>query len=583
MDPINFYLNNLLGILSFQLLLFLFLIIFNFKHLTPITKKVNLKFWFLIIALVLTPHIFIDLQLVERYDDRGELWTLVTANEFSYGKTHFYTSFFGKIEPTPYPWGPIQPFIISIFFIILGRYPLLMFLLDILFSVFSIILIFLVFSLLFRDKSIAFITSLMLGMLMTIRFPWRSIYFFFILLSLYFMFIAWRKSKKSLYLLALIAILFTMEVRFEALSLLITFFIGLLIYRKNHNFREVMKEVLLPLIIFFSLFPIYFIKISTGAKHGTAMIISNFFLSPLNFFQEIYFSLTSEYPKIFISQFIWFWTHEPFLYLAPLILVGLSYGFKKFKKKTFILFSYFLFFVFGFYIYGNGYLDNYAFLTTLPALFFFGLGIKFIKDKCKKIKSDKLVLIISILLIFSLWNDIYSFSSFKFKSSNFIFFNFPFSPEAKEIKRVINENNLGYIITNDEKLEQKIEFLLLEDALQYKDIVTRYFIFYTNPNETELAYFFGFVTPSKQENEKRQMIRERIINQTLQIIEKNEKVQRELKNKIFKPKRSNYYIEDKCIEDQIDKLMFKSLNKIFNFKKLSKINCLEIYKINEKY
>ena len=120
---LSFYTENLLPLLYIHVTIFFLLLFLNLKTFKREFRNIDKRYLIFLAALV-----FMMLALYSNttgYEGEWKFWPMSVAKDFSMGKTNLYfmdpSTVKGRVEGRdPYPWGPLTPFLLGIFYSILG-------------------------------------------------------------------------------------------------------------------------------------------------------------------------------------------------------------------------------------------------------------------------------------------------------------------------------------------------------------------------------------------------------------------------------------------------------------------------------
>lgn len=567
---IDFYVSNVILILYTQLIILIALFAYNLKYIKK--EFPNIKKYTLLILLAIMAFSII-LQPTDMLADT-KMKTLTTAKEFYTGDSQFFyptnTEKIRFILPnTTYPWGSTYPFLLSVLFLIFGVNPILIVVLDKMMVGILIITVFFLLFLITKDEKNSILGTFFLSVILIFMNSFlgpqfTEMLFFFVSFSLLLMFLSYRMNKATMYALALISILFTMEIIFEAVTLLVTFLIGLFLYNiKNLRDRSFLKPFLMKIFIallVLSLFsPLYFAKIAsvkpylyqtgiTSYENPTKSLIDSSFGMFHIFFDNVYKELNQH----FVNEFIWLWAHKILLFLTIFCLIGLLYGFKKYRTETILLGLFFIMHTFSYFIIGNGYQVNYALRSAIPLIVLSSFGIKALRDRLQKF-DERATLIIFFAFFICLFimyaNDIpyyYNFTAYDFQCEN-------------SISELISKNT-GTIVAAS-SIEYAIEFVTLRDAFTLQSLIPRKF-------------------PLKLTEEIKNRANTRL-KYTMEFVFENQTLRNELFDIILEEGKDNYYIRytgENCYSCMVE---HEYIKEFFNTTLVFENECLEVYRIEK--
>lgn len=591
------YSTNLLPILSLQLLLFIILFGYSFRHIKSQFKRPS--------RLSIAAMSFIVIILAGFCDfNIGKTTTLTVAKEFSFGEYQFYypTEAYGIesaehglvdrgavkyiLSDTVYPWGPVYPFLISIPFFLFGHNPIFITALDIVMIALLVPTLFFLMFLITKDEKLSILTTLFFPIIMIFIYfrcnQFLEIYFFFFTLTLLLMLVSYRLNRPETYALASLSILFTMEIHFESLVMLPAFFIGILLFR-NRNFRNrksffnLMYKMRFALILFLLLSPIYFIKVASVKTYLYQHLIIT---TPSDSLYEDIFGMLYSFqdPQInedhlpyFPSQFIWFWSQEIMFPMALLAILGACTKIKKNRREISLLMFIFIMHTFTYLHIGNGYQTVYADRTIIPILVISGLGIGTVVNYLNRhLRFPQWAP--AIIMIFLIIN-----------SANFFEAPFNLLHEGeyetyynKGLEVLADDTNIGTIVVNSESIENNMEFLTLHDAFNIQSLLYEMFSF----PEIQFFYQGGGLDFNKSLEEDKIKRQKEQLKYLFEYIEGNSSYMRKLSNIILDDGRNNYYIREPKTAGLFDEMESDFIKRNFRMEMLSDTSGIVIYKLS---
>lgn len=597
---IEFYTKNVLPILFLQLFIFIIIFIYSFNSIKKQFPKVGKSFWILLCLIIFFSAVFQPAVFQSPFYFENKIETLRTAKEFSAGSTQFfYVTNEEKIKiilsRTTYPWGSTYPFILSILFMLFGVDIIWLVILDKMMLALSIITIFYLILFLTRDKKTALLGTIFFSFIFIFIFTslvvsqFLEIVFFFNSLSILLMFLSYKMDKIEIYMLTLLCILFTMEIIFEMIILIVAFFAGLMIYRIKHirkiKFLKSFAIKILVSVIIFSLFsPLYFAKTAsekfylyppgvTSYDKPTKSLLE----STLGMFNaiKVTFLEKNEYKQPltdFSKQFIWLWTQKMLLFLSIFGVIGIIYGFIKYRKETFILSLIFVLHTFTYFVIGNGYQDVYAMRSLIPIILLSCLGIQLLRDMFSNFEKQVFVIILIFLVILLSF-----YSKFFLNGNNRFGYVTCEEYNLGELENLENDKNIGVITSNTFSLEKTIEFVTLKDAIMLESLIGGKFKIKLPP---EFLIFYGggedFNQTLKEERYLKTKGRDDYLFTT---IFENQTLRNKLFSMIIEEGKNNYYFEGKTRVEYPGNLSDYYIKKYLNLTKISENNCFILYKI----
>ena len=404
MDFINFYQRS---ILFFLYEIFILLIIFLFLNIKSITSKfreIKRKTWIYLLIIFLAGfflRVFIFPHFHIMYVD--EPWYLEVAKNMNQKLKPVicqYTDY--DLETCRHVLKPpALPFLISIVFLIFGPSNYVALYFSSLLGSLSIILIFLLTHLLFKNQNISLWSSFFLA-LTPLYILWsnsvetNNASVFFVLLTMMFFIIYTKSREKSIFILTSLSLIFTILIRFENVLLVIIFFLAYLKLSKlpTNKFYSFLNS-LFPSIVIIILIII--------------IIIEPFFLS---------FILPS-LPKYFIDyhhlNFFLLLKEVSFNYIYLLLItLGLFFRDKKDTNTiTYLIISFLFFFFFYLPIFSQ------SRMALTPGIFMIILSAYSLEKLLSLFKKHysiaRVVIILLLLFIFGLsLNSAYEQTNFRY-------------------------------------------------------------------------------------------------------------------------------------------------------------------------
>lgn len=454
-----FYFDNVILFTSIHFLLILFLIFYNRKKIQKVFEDLKFDKYLLIglATVILLSTLIFSVLNIEFYSVQDWL-SLNIAKEFLSGNTKLF-----QLSTH----GPEYPFLLSVFFLFFGASTEVANIFTIFFSIIGIIAIFLSTFLLFEDRRVSFLSSLVFLLTHHVLYytsilKGRTIVISsFVALTMFFFILAYKLDKPSGYLLAILSLIACFNLKFEYMNYIYLFIVGLFLFRRNvFNRKKLLDKFYLVFLIspIFLLNTISKIQAFSGKHQGALAALSggkgNFSLS--------YFSKN-------LSLFANYWWNE--LSLILLLLFGLGIGYFIFKKKKEIAFL-----LLGFVIpslvylfYYSGYSPRYA-VTSFPFLCpLIGLGIKTIdkffqslSKKIRKVEANLSILKISIFIFIVLligYSQFNLVTGLKQSPQKRVNYKIDQSHEiAEKLERVVEEEN-PYIVVPHAQTKWMIKFI----------------------------------------------------------------------------------------------------------------------------
>jgi len=349
-------------------------------------------------------------------DDEWEL--LVSAKNFLEGNLIIHQL----------KYGILYPLLLAIGFLIFGTHCVVASVMNFIFGVLSIVLVFAITQLMFKNEKVSLITTSIytftpLVFMFTgywIGFPMMLSFFLllFTLTSLLF----FKYHKVSLLILSLLLFVLISQIKPEYFILIVPFILCFLIYRE-YKAIAFKKLFLIGLVLFVLLTP-YFIRNVIFKEAYSQTFCGN--ISQITENQIVYFPLSKyidptlktlvnnrfslNYLLGDIPNFTKFWTSKSLRFVFPFILVGILIGFINHRKETFfvVLSSLSLSLL---YLADCACLETRYIFPIYPLLVTFsGYGLFFIIRMIKKstlkrfnVVIERILVITFLVLLFSYW------------------------------------------------------------------------------------------------------------------------------------------------------------------------------------
>lgn len=316
---------NLYVVLSISSLFIIFLFL-NHKVIKKHFKNINKKIWVLLFVIIIFGG---TLRVIFNHEPH---W----SNEPEWGHKINGKSFilYGKAHYIDQPHG--HAFLLALTYSLLGANDLATLALNIFMSCLTILLVFLLTYILFKDTSTALFSSFILSIM-----P-KHIYFsgtgeneitsiFFVLIFLLISIIAFKEDKLKIYILSAIAFSFACQIRIENIVFFFTFPLLYFLEKRKRDIKKLMISLVILIIFMVPLIPWYlgFIEVpyTLGNLIGKDILSTKW----TNHFETQYgqYSLSENFSK----YSYWLTTpknHNP-IYL---VLVLLSFFFLKISEKS---------------------------------------------------------------------------------------------------------------------------------------------------------------------------------------------------------------------------------------------------------
>ncbi|MFH1235266.1 MAG: hypothetical protein V1493_06655, partial [Candidatus Diapherotrites archaeon] len=336
------FVSKVLFVLYAQFLLFIALLIANFRNLKG---ALGIDWRFLLAFFVLTAALLLPLIVVSPPGERLQEGDVPLARGFLQMKDFSYSAEFS--------YGPFYPYLLYLSFLFFGFNPFLADALSFVFLFLSCVIVFLFAHLLFRGDAKSTFLALAVFIFMQFlllpsqQFPISMEHThkaqFFIIFPLFLLFMAFKINKWPAYALALQSIMLASEVKFEFFALWLFLPAGLFLFRRESlrakSFPEFFKKKLLvPLGLALVFFPVFL--------YGFLYILPNFFSYDLLSFNE-HWDLGNLLPSI--QKFLEFWLCPAFFGFAVLLILAIfliALNREKSKGQLFVLAAFAFFSVF---------------------------------------------------------------------------------------------------------------------------------------------------------------------------------------------------------------------------------------------
>ncbi len=492
-----------------KIILFTIIILFvlNFKSFSKLFKSIKTKTWILLVLILLcglTMRMFFIPHTHHVYSDEFEHINI--AQNILYSE-NFCECFAGSNQDCrscylmPL-WPPGYHTFLSLVFGVFGDSEEVAFNTNAIIGSLSIVLIFLLIFLIFKDPTLALIISFIFSFIpVYLKYSGTSslgiFSIFFILLSMIFLETYVKTKKYKLFLLFLITLLYAIHIRLENFLLLFVFTFYLLIKLKSkHQIKNIIKgRYLLSIIIFLlMLIPL------------TQLIYARFNISnfspvwgnnlPANFISNLLFFINPKFNSIIFTI---------------LCILGCIILYSK-NKKELVYYSFFLmlfFIMYSFYQNGNimtfGDIVRYSLILYLPLMIISVNGIYFI---LKSIPLNKKILVTVLTLLFLI--SLVPTQEFIFSKSSFEReYKFILSMKNKlpSDTYIISYNTPTIISTLHKKSISPYVFFEHFDTLEKKDNVILFKDFWwyeklkeSNEFENELKKYYSFQVIEKDSN-----------------------------------------------------------------------------------
>ncbi|MBU0666231.1 MAG: glycosyltransferase family 39 protein [Nanoarchaeota archaeon] len=414
---INYYYYYLLIIF----IAFIVLLVYNWKFLVEPFKKIKKKTWLLLILIFLlgfslrmwyVPHTF-------RVFEDEYLHLDIVNNMFLEQKTCHCKNPVNMIDCSkcsiPF-WPPVAHFILSIATTLSEKIPFLFFV-SVIFASCSIILVFSLFFLIFKNEKLALFSSLFLSCFpVHLKFSGtlalENYSFFFITLSFILFFSYVHQRKNTIFFAFFISLLLTIQIKLENVFIFLVFlFAYILLFYEKKNLN---KLFVVFLVLFVLLIPHYQL-----IKHNSLSSRTSFgWMHSFNKFSTNLFFNICQNTTFFFKSYI--------LFFSVLSLIGLFRLFHHDRTLFFVFVFFFacFFFIysahnFGSFQYGNA--DRYFLNFSISFMVFFVSGMDFLFKNIKSKLFSFLFVAIIIFILFLPW--IYKIDIYKMQifSEEFLF------------------------------------------------------------------------------------------------------------------------------------------------------------------
>lgn len=335
----------------------------------------------------------------------------------------------GKQVFTHLRYGLFHPLLLSFGFRLFGFNPLVASIMTFVFGVLSILLVFALSQAVFKNDKVSLLSSSIYAftplvfVFTSLQMGFPAMVTFFLLSFSLTVILYFQHHKTSLLVLSLLLLALTSQIKPEYFILIVPFGICFFLFKE---YKKVSIPIALGLIIIFLIFSIpYFIKNAQlkegfetgwcgtpsqifydGKAHSYSLPLTKYLDPILKFLTNKRFSIN--YFIYDIPNFVKFWTFRSFIFISILILIGIIFSFKKYRKES--VFLLLLFFSISFLYMADCafYETRYAIPTYGLVVIFAGFGLNFMAEKTtqltKKRHLFKIVLLITILLsLYTYW------------------------------------------------------------------------------------------------------------------------------------------------------------------------------------
>jgi len=322
-------------------------------------------------------------------------------------------------------YGLIYPLVLSIGFRTFGFTPLVASILNFIFGVLSIILIFAIAQIIFQNEIISLISSYIYAftplvfVFTAFEMGFPAIVTFFLLLFSLTALLYFKYHTLSLLFLSLLLIIIISQIKPEYFIISIPFIICFILFKDYKKLP--LKSLLVILAICFILSLPYIIKVislkSSYSDNWCGFISqtnsSNVLSVPKSALVQyldriLKFVLNNRFSLVYfvydIPNFVKFWALTSFALVSILILIGIIANFNKVFKKSLFLILLFIFISFVYLSDCAYYESRYAIPTYSLIVCFGGFGIYFISNSVSRKPRYKYITIILIItLLFVYW------------------------------------------------------------------------------------------------------------------------------------------------------------------------------------
>ncbi len=335
----------------------------------------------------------------------------------------------GKQVFTRLRYGLFYPLLLSFGFQLFGFNPLVASIMTFVFGVLSIPLVFALSQAVFKNDKVSLLSSSIYAftplvfVFTSLQMGFPAVTTFFLLSFSLTVILYFQHHKTSLLALSLLLLALTSQIKPEYFILIVPFGICFFLFKE---YKKVSIPITLGIIIIFLIFSIpYFIKNArlkegfedgwcgapsqtfyNGEAHSYNLPLTKYLDPMLKFLTNKRFSIN--YFIYDIPNFVKFWTFQSFIFISILILVGIIFSFKKYRKESVFLLLLFFFISFLYMADCAFYETRYAIPTYGLVVIFAGFGLNFMAEKTtqftKKRHFFKIALLITILLsLYTYW------------------------------------------------------------------------------------------------------------------------------------------------------------------------------------
>jgi len=416
----------------FDFILILFLMWLNRKVFFDIYISISRKSKILLFLIVAVFSIVVAINgfNFKVFIPSDEEWELLRqAKELLSGGQVFHYLRYGIVYPTLLAFG----------FLLFGVNPLVASVMNFVFGIMSIFLLFTITQLLFKNEKISLISALIYAfsplfyIFTTLQMGFPSTVNFFLLLFVLVSVLSFQKHKVSLYALSLILIAVTAQIKPEYFVLIVPYGLCFLFFKEYLHIR--MPNILFLIILFIFICAPYFIQNTIFKESYNSGWCSAFSMVGNT---PVYSHLITEYVdpvikklinnRFSINYFIYkipsffqFWFFRSLAFITPLFILGIVSAAKKHIRFTIYLLSIFFSITLVYLADCPVYDTRYVFPTFGLVIIFFGVGINFLinfidgRGNGNSLIKKVLLILFSLLMISCLY--IYEFKNNLFEGN----------------------------------------------------------------------------------------------------------------------------------------------------------------------
>ncbi len=386
-------------------------------------------------------------------------------------------------------YGLFYPLLLSFGFQLFGFNPLVASIMTFVFGVLSILLVFALSQAVFKNDKVSLLSSSIYAftplvfVFTSLQMGFPAVTTFFLLSFSLTTILYFQHHKASLLALSLLLLTLTSQIKPEYFILIVPFGICFFLFKEYK--KNSISIILCAIVIFLIASIPYFIKnvelkegfennwcgspsqtFYNGEAHSYNLPLTKYLDPILKFFTNNRFSMN--YFVYDVPTFVKFWTFRSFIFISILILVGIIFSFKKYRKESIFLLLLFFFISFLYMADCAFYETRYAIPTYGIVIIFAGFALNLISGKIAQFTKNptsfkNILLIMAFLSLCAYWY----FNDYK-----------PY---------LFNGSYQDYMFDERKPLD---DYLRLDDTLKGISTENSYF-FVVHANEEKILKFLG--------------------------------------------------------------------------------------------